>query len=171
MRWNTEQCRERFARARVARLATADSEGRPHLVPVTFALLTGTGTGTGSGTGAGGWAGQHTGAAGTADTVVIAIDHKPKRTTRVRRLANIAANPQVSLLADEYAEDWERLWWVRADGRAGTIEPGTESQDAPPEHRTAVRHLQERYSQYRDTPPGGPVILIDITRWSGWSFA
>ncbi|KIH99713.1 F420-dependent protein [Streptomonospora alba] len=150
MRWNAEQCREAFARARVARLATADAEGRPHLVPVTFALLEG--------------AGQ------APDTVVVAIDNKPKRTTALRRLANIAANPQVCLLADEYSDDWEELWWVRADGRARIVEPGTDTQETPSEHRTAIRHLQERYGPYRDAPPTGPVIVIEVTRWSGWSF-
>ncbi|QBI56394.1 TIGR03668 family PPOX class F420-dependent oxidoreductase [Streptomonospora litoralis] len=151
MRWNSEQCRDRFARARVARLATADPSARPHLVPVTFALVTGPGD--------------------AADTVAFAIDHKPKSTTALRRLANIADNPQVCLLADEYSDDWEHLWWVRADGRARIVEPGTDTEGTPPEHRTAVRHLQERYSQYRDTPPAGPVVLIEVTRWSGWSFS
>ncbi|MUL41663.1 TIGR03668 family PPOX class F420-dependent oxidoreductase [Streptomonospora sp. PA3] len=149
MRWNPQQCRDRFAAARVARLATADADGRPHLVPVTFALITSVGQ--------------------PEDTVAFAVDHKPKSTTRLRRLANIAANDRVCLLADEYADDWAQLWWVRADGRARIVEPGTESQEAPPEHHTAVRHLQERYAQYRDTPPAGPVVLIDVTRWSGWS--
>ncbi|GAA4900019.1 TIGR03668 family PPOX class F420-dependent oxidoreductase [Streptomonospora salina] len=149
MRWNARQCREAFARARVARLATADAEGRPHLVPVTFALL---------------------GGEGVPDTVVVAIDHKPKRTTAVRRLANIAANPQVCLLADEYSDDWERLWWVRADGRARIVEAGADPERTPAEHRAAVRSLQERYSQYRETPPTGPVIAAEVDRWSGWSF-
>ncbi|MDT0300798.1 TIGR03668 family PPOX class F420-dependent oxidoreductase [Streptomonospora wellingtoniae] len=149
MRWNARQCREHFARARVARLATVDADGLPHLVPVTFALIAG--------------------GEGDADTVAFAVDDKPKRTTSLRRLANIAADPRVCLLADEYSDDWSGLWWVRADGLARIVDPGTDSQNAPPEHRTAVRRLQERYAQYRDAPPAGPVVLIEVTRWSGWS--
>jgi len=84
--------RERFAGERVARLATADAQGVPHLVPVTFAVR--------------------------GDVIVFAVDHKPKRSNDLRRLRNIAANPAVSLLADGYDEDWTRLWWVRADGFA-----------------------------------------------------
>ena len=82
----------RFADARVARLATADGTGVPHLVPVTFAV--------------------------SGDEIVFAVDHKPKRSIDLRRLRNIAANPAVSFLVDSYEEDWARLWWVRADGHA-----------------------------------------------------
>jgi PPOX class probable F420-dependent enzyme len=84
--------RERFAAERVVRLATADAEGRPHLVPAVFAL--------------------------DGDRLYIAIDHKPKRTRDLRRLRNIAVNPRVALLADHYDDDWTRLWWARADGVA-----------------------------------------------------
>ncbi|TNC23525.1 TIGR03668 family PPOX class F420-dependent oxidoreductase [Amycolatopsis alkalitolerans] len=94
----------RFAAARVARLATADAEGVPHLVPVTFAL--------------------------DAGAIVFAIDHKPKRGTDLRRLRNIAANPAVSFLADGYDEDWSRLWWVRADGIARILDSASSALDA-----------------------------------------
>ncbi|TQN28551.1 PPOX class probable F420-dependent enzyme [Haloactinospora alba] len=140
MRWSVEYCRERFARSRVARLATADAHGQPHLVPVTFAVL-----------------GQE------RDTVATAVDHKPKRTRNLKRLANITANPRVSLLADEYSEDWHQLWWVRADGTARIVTHGEE-------WHAAVRELRERYRHYRDTPPQGPVVLIEVRHWSGWSF-
>jgi PPOX class probable F420-dependent enzyme len=136
------EARERLAAARVARLATADAGGRPHLVPMTFALL-------------------------DPSTIVSAIDHKPKRTPALRRLANIAANPQVSLLADHYAEDWSQLWWARADGTARAVAPGQE-----PELRArAVAVLSERYAPYRDQPPAGPLVVIDVQRWSGWRAA
>jgi PPOX class probable F420-dependent enzyme len=89
MRLSPEHARERFAAARVARLATADARSVPHLVPVTFAVR--------------------------GDEIVFAVDHKPKRGPDLRRLRNIAANPSVTFLADHYDEDWARLWWVRAD--------------------------------------------------------
>jgi PPOX class probable F420-dependent enzyme len=88
--------RARFAAARVARLATAGADGRPHLVPVCFAV--------------------------DGDTVYSAVDEvKPKATLRLRRLRNVAENPAVSLLVDHYDDDWSALWWVRADGRARVL--------------------------------------------------
>jgi PPOX class probable F420-dependent enzyme len=86
----------RFAAARVATLATVDSGGAPHAVPVTFAV--------------------------DGDTVWSAIDAKPKRSRALRRLDNIRANPRVSLLAQHWDEDWTALWWVRADGLAVVTE-------------------------------------------------
>ena len=85
--------------ARVARLATIDPSGRPHLVPIVFAV--------------------------DGDTVYSAIDDKPKRTTELRRLGNVRGNPSVSLLVDHYDEDWSKLWWVRADGTGRVLEAGT----------------------------------------------
>ena len=92
-----EQARERFAAARVARLATADAAARPHLVPVVFAVV--------------------------SDRVYSVVDAKPKRTTSLTRLANVRANPAVALLVDHYEDaDWGALWWVRADGRGRVLE-------------------------------------------------
>jgi PPOX class probable F420-dependent enzyme len=131
------EARERFATARVARLATVDEDGRPHLVPIVYALDT--------------------------ERIYHAVDRKPKRTTALRRLDNIAANPRVALLADEYDdEEWDRLWWARADGLARVLDPGCG------ETRAAIELLCERYGQYRDAPPCGPVVAIDIERWTGW---
>jgi PPOX class probable F420-dependent enzyme len=130
------EARELFASARVARLASCDAEGQPHLVPITFAV--------------------------EGDTILTAVDHKPKRTTHLRRLANIAANPRVSVLADRYEDDWSRLWWARADGTARVLEPGA------PAHAEAVAGLAARYEQYRERPPEGPAIEISVSRWSGW---
>lgn len=96
VRFGPDESRRRFEAARVARLATSDAHGRPHAVPVTFAL--------------------------DGDTLYFAVDHKPKRTYDLRRLRNIGENPQVALLADHYADDWPTLWWVRADGRAAVID-------------------------------------------------
>ncbi|MEU6705987.1 TIGR03668 family PPOX class F420-dependent oxidoreductase [Streptomyces wuyuanensis] len=132
------EARERFAAARVARLATAGTAAGPHLVPVVFAL--------------------------DGDTVMTAVDHKPKRTTRLRRLANIEADPAVCLLADHYEEDWNRLWWVRADGEARVLPAAGRSPEA--ERCTAL--LTAKYEQYAGRPPAGPVVLVDVVRWSGW---
>jgi PPOX class probable F420-dependent enzyme len=137
MRLTSAEARQRLAAARVARLATVSAEGQPHLVPVTFAV--------------------------DGDSVYIAIDHKPKTTTRLKRLANIAANPQVTLLADHYDDDWTQLWWSRADGHATVLSPG-------PDTAAPVARLAARYPQYQDTPPTGPVIAITVTTWTGWSY-
>jgi PPOX class probable F420-dependent enzyme len=126
----------RFAQARVARLATADRTGRPHLVPVTFAVH--------------------------EDLVVIAVDHKPKTTTNLRRLRNIRENDQVSLLVDHYDEDWRRLWWVRVDGTARILVD--EAERAEP-----VAWLCAKYEQYRERPPTGPVIRIAVRNVVNWS--
>jgi PPOX class probable F420-dependent enzyme len=133
MRLDVDEARARFARARVARLATITPTGRPHLVPITFALA--------------------------GDTIYTAVDAKPKSTTALQRLANIAAHPGVAVLADHYTEDWTQLWWARADGTARVLE------DAAP----AVDLLAARYAQYRDQPPRGPTLAIAVARWSGWS--
>ncbi|HVA75832.1 MAG TPA: TIGR03668 family PPOX class F420-dependent oxidoreductase [Acidimicrobiales bacterium] len=132
-----EEARRRFSEARVARLATADGSGRPHLVPIVFAIA--------------------------CDTVVSAVDHKPKRSTSLKRLANVAENPSVSILVDEYSEDWDRLWWARADGTARVLDPGTVEADR------AVELLAGRYPQYQTRRPGGQVLAVDVRRWSGWS--
>jgi PPOX class probable F420-dependent enzyme len=127
--------RERFASARVARLATTGPAG-PHVVPIVFAL--------------------------DGDTLYHAVDHKPKRTTALKRLENLRADPRASVLADRYEEDWTLLWWARADGIARILAPG---------HGPAIELLQERYPQYRETPPAGPVVAIDVSRWSDWTAA
>jgi len=94
----------RFAAARVARLATA-ADGRPRLVPVTFA-----------------W---HQG------RVVWAVDEvKPKRGPDLRRTRDLEANPQVALLVDHYDDDWSQLWWVRMEGTARILDPGDERERA-----------------------------------------
>jgi len=131
--------RECFAGARVARLGTADDSGRPHLVPVTFAMID--------------------------DTIVIAVDHKPKTTTNLKRLRNIAANDQVSLLVDHYDDrDWSNLWWVRADGVARVLEGEADK-------LMSVAKLVEKYAQYRVIAPAGPVIQVVVHTWRGWSYS
>jgi PPOX class probable F420-dependent enzyme len=141
------EARERFESARVARLATADASGRPHLVPVAFVVATRSplpvhDTGQGE------------------RVIYSAVDAKPKRTTELRRLANVWENPAVSLLADHYEEDWRALWWARADGVARVL--GADE----PEARRAHELLAERYPQQRGA---GTVLAVDVERWSGWS--
>jgi PPOX class probable F420-dependent enzyme len=123
---------ERFATARVARLATVTPDGAPHLVPIVFAVV--------------------------GDVISTAVDGKPKRHRRLRRLVNIAHEPRVSVLADHYDEDWSTLWWVRADGRA-TV-------DDEPEPA-----LLARYPQYTVQPPPGPFLRIRVDRWTAWAAA
>lgn len=96
------------------------------------------------------------------DRLVTAVDHKPKTTHRLRRLDNIARDPRVTVLVDHYADDWHELWWVRVRGRARVTEAG-------PEREAALAALRARYEQYRQQPPEGPAILVDIESWRGWS--
>jgi PPOX class probable F420-dependent enzyme len=132
---DAEQARARFAGGRVARLATVDATGRPRLVPIVYALL--------------------------GDALYFVVDAKPKSTTRLRRLADIRADPRVSALVDHYDEDWDTLWWARADGTARVLD------DLRPD---ALAALAARYPAYRVTPPG-PMVEIAVQRWSGWSAA
>jgi PPOX class probable F420-dependent enzyme len=136
MRLDETDCRVRFASARHAILATCGQDRRPHLVPVTFSV--------------------------DGDLVVVAVDQKPKTTVHLRRLRNIAENPHIAFLADHYAEDWSRLWWVRADAVAEVVTGGARREDA-------IGRLVARYPQYAADPPAGPVILASVTRWSGWA--
>lgn len=143
-RLTEDEARRRFTASRVARLATVGPAGRPHQVPVTFAAATG------------------------PDRLVTAVDHKPKSTPRLRRLAHIAAHPEVCLLADAYDEDWDRLWWSRADGDARILAPGAADPAERQAYDASVALLREKYPQYRDRPPAGPVITVTVRRWSGW---
>ena len=144
-----ERARARFAAARVARLATAGADCRPHLVPVVFAV--------------------------SGDVVYSAVDAKPKRTTALRRLANIRENPAAALLVDHYDDaDWEALWWVRADGRGRVLDPAGETASGPggdlgaemAEARRATALLRGRYPRQQAV---GAVLAVDVERWSGWS--
>jgi len=124
---------------RVARLATVDPPGRPHIVPICFALA--------------------------GDTLYSAIDEKPKRAGagRLRRLRNVEANPHVQLLFDVYDDaDWSRLRYVQLRGRARIIEGGDE-------HARAIALLRARYAQYREMAlEERPVIAVDVERVVEW---
>jgi PPOX class probable F420-dependent enzyme len=116
----------------VARLATVGREGRPHVVPICFAI--------------------------EGDMLYTAVDEKPKRTRRLRRLENIEADPRVEVLIDHYEDDWSRLWWVRLRGTARIV-------DDP----HALELLAAKYPQYRERPPAGPVIAVSIDERSEWT--
>jgi PPOX class probable F420-dependent enzyme len=132
-----QEVRRRVSRARVGRLATVRSDGTPHLVPICFAVV--------------------------GDTVVSAVDEKPKTTRRLQRLANVEANPAVTLLVDHYDEEWSEVWWARVDGRARVVEDG-------PERNAAVAALRAKYEQYERVGIAGAAVVIDSDRWSGWAY-
>jgi PPOX class probable F420-dependent enzyme len=129
------QSLERLGEARVARMATVDGQGAPHVVPVVFAL--------------------------EGRTIYWAVDHKPKRSPALKRLANLRANPAVQLVVDHYDQDWSSLWWVRATGQARILEGGDERE-------RALELLAGKYPQYREQPPDGAVVAIDIERLAWW---
>ena len=124
-----------FAESPVAMLGTSGPAGAPHIVPVVFAVHD--------------------------DMVYTAVDAKRKSTQRLRRLANIEANPQVSMLVDHYEDDWAALWWVRADGVAAIHYSG----DAM---ATGYSLLRKKYLQYQRIALDGPVVTVDVQRWSSW---
>jgi PPOX class probable F420-dependent enzyme len=129
------EARRRLGEARVGRLATSDAGGVPHVVPFVFAL--------------------------DGDTIYWAVDEKPKRSRRIKRVANIEANPNVEVVVDRYTERWDRLWWVRAAGPARIVQEQAE------EERALVL-LEAKYRQYRRQPPQGPVVAIEVARLSWW---
>ena len=150
MRMTDDESRRCFRDARVARMATVSAAGTPHLVPVTFAVIDAA-TEAGRPTVAG---------RNAAELIVFAVDHKPKSTTALRRLANIAANPRVAFLVDRYDDDWDRLAWVRADTVAGVIEGA--------DRFRGIAALRAKYPQYDSRPPHGVVVGGVVSRWSGW---
>lgn len=130
--------RRLVAGSRVARMATLDADGRPHLVPLVFAM--------------------------DGDTLYSSVDEKPKSTRQVQRLGNIRANPdRVTVLIDHYEDDWPAVWWVRLRGTGRVIEESAERE-------RGLRLLADKYPQYRDMPPQGAVIALDVTEWRGWSW-
>lgn len=128
--------RTRAAEARVGRLATTEPGRGPHLVPFCFIL--------------------------DGDTLYSAVDAKPKRSPRLKRLENIGRDPHVTVLVDHYDEDWSRLWWIRMRGTARVLEEGSERE-------RGLALLGEKYPQYRLDPPLGAVIAVDVADWRGWS--
>nr|WP_296775611.1 TIGR03668 family PPOX class F420-dependent oxidoreductase [Rhodococcus sp. (in: high G+C Gram-positive bacteria)] len=126
----------RFAGAQRAILSTVNPDGTPHLVPVVFAQV--------------------------GETLVSAIDWKPKTTRKLQRLENIRADPAVSLIVDNYDDDWTSLWWVRASGSARVAEPDTD------DCTSAIDALVEKYKQYATARPEGPAIIVGNLTWRSW---
>jgi PPOX class probable F420-dependent enzyme len=95
----TDWREELLRTARVARLATVDAQGRPHVLPIVFAY---------------------------DGRLYTPLDGKPKRVApgRLQRVQNIAANDQVAVVVDHYGEDWQQLAWVQLRGRAAVIAAG-----------------------------------------------
>lgn len=136
---NEPEMRQLLDGAAVARLATVADSGRPHLVPMVFVLV--------------------------QDTIYSAVDGKSKSSTKLKRLANIASNSRVSVIVDHYEQDWQQLWWVRADGNGRILEVSENEAGA------AIAALVAKYPQYRENPaltPRGQVVAIDVRSWHGW---
>ena len=131
-----EDARKRFARSRVAHLATIGRDGRPDLVPVTFAL--------------------------EVDTLYTGVDHKPKRSRHLARLANIERDPRVTLLADRYDDTWSKLWWVRLRGEASVVDDGADLD-------LGLQALTTKYEPYQRTRLRGPLIVVRVTSVLGWA--
>jgi PPOX class probable F420-dependent enzyme len=96
-----------------------------------------------------------------ADTLYSGVDEKPKATKRLRRLENVKRDPRVTILVDHYEDDWERAWWVRLRGQAAVIDGAR--------RRHGMGLLVEKYPQYREDPPTGDLVAIDVDDWLGWS--
>jgi PPOX class probable F420-dependent enzyme len=130
-----------LSEARVGHLATAGESGSPHVVPVCFAF--------------------------DGMAIYSVLDQKPKRAalTRLRRVRNIQANPQVSLVVDHYEEDWGRLWYILVTGEAGLLLGGVQQE-------AAIALLRHKYPQYREMDiDQNPVIKITPTKIVSWNAA
>jgi PPOX class probable F420-dependent enzyme len=127
---------ESVERARVARLATVGADSRPHLVPICFVV--------------------------EGSVLYSAVDRKPKRSANLKRIENVRANPEVTVLVDHYDDDWTQLWWVRLDGRARVLAEG-------PEREHALELLAGKYPQYSADAPDGPVLAIDVEHRRSWA--
>lgn len=130
----SERERDFLLRRRVGHLATAGASGMSSVVPVCFALQ--------------------------AETLYTALDEKPKRTRRLRRIIDLEANPSVAFVADYYDEDWSRLGWVMIRGRGDILESGEEFD-------MGCGLLKGRYMQYA-TMKLSPLIAIRILALRSW---
>ena len=116
----------------VARLATLGPDGGPHQVPIVFARL--------------------------GETLFSPVDGKPKRGGELARIRNARRDPRVSLLLDDYGEDWQRLWWLRVDGQARVLEPPDPERD--PDVAAALTALRAKYPQYQQLALLGPAPVL-----------
>jgi PPOX class probable F420-dependent enzyme len=127
-----------LATARVARLATVDAQGQPHVVPIVFALH--------------------------GELVVTPLDGKPKRVAggELQRVRNIQANERVALVVDHYDEDWQQLAWVQLRGRAELLYAG----DAYRAGIALLHQKYVQYDQV--PLDGHPLIVIAVDHVRGW---
>ncbi|MBI2486016.1 MAG: TIGR03668 family PPOX class F420-dependent oxidoreductase [Deltaproteobacteria bacterium] len=104
---------------RVARMATADKLGRPLVVPICYVF--------------------------DGKNLYTPIDKKPKRVSvrELKRIRNILENPKISIVIDDYYEEWNKLTYVIIHGRAELMESGEE-------YQRSLRLLCEKYTQYVD---------------------
>jgi PPOX class probable F420-dependent enzyme len=130
-----EEARRRIATARVGRLASVDANGRPHVVPICFAV--------------------------SGDQVVSVVDGKPKRTLQLRRLENVRRTPDVQLVVDHYDDDWSSLWWVRISGRGRVIEHGSAREEAV----DLLVAKYDQYREHRPTGPVLLIEIARISSW------
>ena len=114
-------------------LVTVAPDGSPRPVPFTFAVLD--------------------------DRIVGAVDHKPKRTTRLARLADLQRTSTATVLVEHYEDDWRRLWWVRVTGSAAVHDPADDA---------IVDALMAKYGQYADNRPAGPTYAVRIEEVRAW---
>ncbi len=138
---NDPRVRDFLTLARIAHLATADPQGAPHNIPLCF------------------WFDGDT-------RFYFAVDEKPKRAagTAIKRMRNIAENPRVALVVDEYAEDWSALAYVLIHGEAVVV-------DDQEEYLLALRNLRDKYPQYRTmalNPERNPIVRIETSRVHVW---
>jgi PPOX class probable F420-dependent enzyme len=129
----------RLRSARVGRLATLTPDGKPHVVPFVFVVMD----------------------RSSATRLYWMVDEKPKRSKELQRLRNIEHQPAVELVVDEYDEDWEALWWVRARGTARVVVE-TDERDA------ALGLLRAKYPQYDSTDDPGLIVAIEVESITGW---
>jgi PPOX class probable F420-dependent enzyme len=131
--------RDELDRARHAVLVTVKPDGTPRPVPCTFAV--------------------------TAGRLVSAVDHKPKTTTRLARLADIERSGRATVLIEHYDDDWSQLWWIRVAGRAAVL--GADD----PFASQALTALVAKYAQYQAQPPAGPLYSVQLDEVVAWRAA
>ena len=126
----------RLTAARVARLATTDRDGRPHLVPIVFAL--------------------------DGDRLYTAVDQKPKRARTLRRIENARARPDVTVLVDHYEEDWQRLWWIRLRCYARVLRHGDERDRA----LALLAEKYSQYAAEPPDGPVLAITIVETRTWT-----
>jgi PPOX class probable F420-dependent enzyme len=97
------------------------------------------------------------------NTLYSGVDQKPKTTKQLQRLANVVRDPRVMVLVDHYEDDWDKAWWVRLRARARLL--------GPEEGARGIELLVLKYPQYREDPPEGDVLAIEVEDWLGWSMS